>query len=134
MNEFYLKIITMVNATKNDAAVIFFDWIDAKLVDRGWSYNELARKAGLSQSFVSMVKNGQRGLSADFCIAIAKALGERPEKVLRIAGLLPPSAGRADDLTTEEGELIALYRKVKTQTERQVVFNILRGLVQQNGE
>lgn len=66
----------------------------------------------MSQSAVSMVLNGQRGVSADFCIAVARAFGERPEKALRLAGYLPASAGSADDLTEAEANLIKWYRQL----------------------
>lgn len=103
------------------------DWIDQELYKHDWNTSELARRAGLSQSAVSMVRSGQRGVSADFCIAIAKAFGERPEKVLRIAGILPPTGGKADDLTGEEAELVKVYRGL-SQMGRQYALDMVHGL------
>jgi len=127
---FYLKIITIVNE--------LFDWINHELNSRGWNNSELARSAGLSQSFVSMVLNGQRGVSADFCIAIAKAFNERPETVLRLANILPPSSGALQDLDSEEAELITLYRALKDQRDRESVVIVAQGFLmrqqQQQGE
>lgn len=85
------------------------NWINSKLNELGWSQREMARKAGLSHAIISKVISGQVNPTRDFCAAIAGALGERPEKVFRIAGLLPPVEGPLD-LDADEGELIRLYR------------------------
>lgn len=95
----YLKIITTVND--------LFTWIDDELNKRGWSDSELARRGGISQSTVSMVRNGQRGASQVFCRAIAKAFDEPPERVLRLAGLLPPLPAGEDPSIAELDEMVA---------------------------
>lgn len=114
------KIITTVNG--------LFNWIDDELNKREWSYSELARRAGVSQSMVSMVRNGQRGITAEFCAAIARALGENPEKVLRLAGLLPASAGKVADLLPDEGELIDMYRRATVDDRRRILV-IVKGIL-----
>lgn len=110
----------------------FFDWIDQELNKRGWSNSELARQADLSQSFMSMVRNGQRGVTFEFCLAIAKAFGERPEKVLRAAGLLPAPSGKMEDLTEEEAEVVELWRSLPGGTPRSLMLKFLRGWVENN--
>jgi transcriptional regulator with XRE-family HTH domain len=75
------------------------DWLADELTRRGWSHNELARRAGVSQPNVSAIVKGQNP-GCDFCIKIAAALGESPEKVLRLAGILPPAS--EDDPTLAE--------------------------------
>lgn len=89
-----------------------FRWIVDEVERRSWSNNELAKRAGLSPSHLSMVMSGQRSVTFDFCAAIAKAFGERPEVLFRKAGLLPPSSGKMDELNEEEAELIQIRRKL----------------------
>jgi transcriptional regulator with XRE-family HTH domain len=68
----------------NDNKLII--WINAELERRGWSMRQLARRAGLSQTQVSNVLNGKRGITYNFCVAISGPLGETPEKLLQMAG------------------------------------------------
>lgn len=70
----------------------FADWINAQLLERGWSGNELARRAGVSSAGFHQVMTDTHGPGLNFCLGVAQALGERPERVLRLAGLLPPIA------------------------------------------
>lgn len=64
-------------------------WLSKELRDRGWSYRELGRRAGLSNSAVTVVMNQKSGAGPNFCASIARALGMPPEEVFRKAGLLP---------------------------------------------
>lgn len=73
------------------------EWLSSKLQQRGWSHNELARRAGVSQSAISGTLSGVRKAGADFCIKVAVALDESPEKVLRLATILPPLKIPEDD-------------------------------------
>jgi len=65
-------------------------WLTDELEQRKWSHSELARQAGLSQAVISRVLSGERKAGADFCVKVAQVLGEPPEKVLRLAEILPP--------------------------------------------
>src|SRR5688572_148866 len=75
-------------------------WVSEELEQRNWSHRELARKTGFSPSFVSKILSGERNVSADFCIRVAQALEEAPEKLLRLAGILPTAL--EDDPTLAE--------------------------------
>ena len=73
----------------NSPTNAFVAWLDAELEQRNWSYNQLARRAGLSHSMLSRVRAGAPpGWS--ICHAVAGALDLPPEEVFRQAGLLPP--------------------------------------------
>lgn len=100
------------------------NFVNEKLVDLGWSYNELARRAELSSSGVSHVMSGVRNPGFDFCVGIARALGEPPEKILRLARLLPalPPA------IAEEGEAINLFRRLDGRA-RKVIVATMRSLL-----
>ena len=78
------------------------DWVSKELERRGWSYGELARRADVSRPLVSRTLSGDMDASADFCIKIAQALGEAPEKVLRLANILPQLPASEDDPTVRE--------------------------------
>lgn len=67
----------------------FSEWIEDSLKSRNWKPADLARAAGVPDATLSNVLNGKRKPGPDLCLAIATALGEPPEKVFRLAGLLP---------------------------------------------
>jgi|APSaa5957512622_1039677.scaffolds.fasta_scaffold64534_3 transcriptional regulator with XRE-family HTH domain len=68
----------------------FSNWLNDEIHKRGWSQNQLAKKAGLSSGTISNITSGNRGIGAETCIAIAKAL-KLPEKiVLQKAGIIRP--------------------------------------------
>jgi transcriptional regulator with XRE-family HTH domain len=77
-------------------------WVGREIKRLGWSYRELARQAGISHTLISRTLSGDMPASADFCIKIAQALGESPEKVLRLAGILLPLPDSEDDPTLSE--------------------------------
>lgn len=74
-------------------------WLSEELERRKWSQGNLSRQAGLSRPFVSRVLSGDLGPSVNFCHKVAAALGESPEKVLRLAGIL---ATASEDDTLQE--------------------------------
>jgi transcriptional regulator with XRE-family HTH domain len=117
------------------------DFINEELKQRGWSQRELARKAGVSHTSISEVIAGNRNPGWDFCAAIAAPLEKTPLEVFQLAGLLPSGGDiersraeyYANSLSVDEAQLLELYRKVKTQKERQIVLSIIWGLVQEGG-
>lgn len=66
-------------------------WLANELKERGWSNNELARRAGMSSANMSGVLAGKYRVTFDFCFAVAEALRLPPELVFRRAGLLRPT-------------------------------------------
>lgn len=81
-------------------------WLASELDRRGWSNSELARRAGISQAIVSRVLSGDREAGSDFCVKVALALNESPEKLLRLAGILPTPADSDDPTLTEIHNLV----------------------------
>lgn len=73
-----------------------------EIEQRSWSHRELARRTGLSQSLISKTLSGERSASADFCVKVAEVLEEPPEKLLRLAGILPSPPTSEDDLALIE--------------------------------
>ncbi len=102
---------------------IFRQWLANELVQRNWSHNEFARRAGISQAQISSVLKAQRSVTCAFCIQVAGALNEPPERLLRLAGILPPEAAADADLT----ELMDAARLL-TPEQRQEVLQYIRFL------
>jgi transcriptional regulator with XRE-family HTH domain len=83
------------------------EWIVTQADDRGWSYRELARRSGVSHTTISQVISGQRIPTFDFCADVARALGESPVELFRLAGLLPAMPERRRKELEEIGEILA---------------------------
>ncbi|MGW4807558.1 helix-turn-helix domain-containing protein [Kitasatospora sp. NPDC004272] len=59
--------------------------IRALRVAQGWSLEELAARAGLSQSSLSRIENGQRRLALDQLVTLAKALDTTLDQLVETA-------------------------------------------------
>lgn len=92
-------------------------WLSEELKQRKWSQGELARQAGISRSFVSRVLSGDASPSNNFCYKVAHALGEAPEKVLRLAGILPLAS--EDEQTAQE--IAEIIRNLGPDRQRQLL-------------
>ena len=81
------------------------EWLSGELNRRGWSQNELGRRAGISQFAISSVLSGKRSPGAGFCVKIAAPLEVSPVYVLQLAGILPQDVELPPDIdsaTTQE--------------------------------
>lgn len=100
-------------------------WLEKELKDRGWSHRELARRSGLSQTSISSVLSeaDKQKPGLDFCVAVSGPLGEKPETIMRLAGLLPP----LPETVQEEDEIIDIIRRLP-KMYRLFVLQMLRGV------
>lgn len=73
----------------------------------------------MATSTISMIFSEQSKPGWDFCLAIANALGEPPEKVFRLAGLLPRVAGNEDEQIAKE--LMEIFRNLSPQDQQDVL-------------
>lgn len=96
----------------------FVTWLTVEMDKRGWSNSELARRAGITPSNVSMVISGTRQPGWDFCAKIARPLGHSPEHVLRQAGLLP--ALPAPDGDPLLSEILTLAKSLNADERRRL--------------
>ena len=94
----------------------FTSWLNERLQDRGWSYSELGRQAGVSQGSVSLVMSEQQEPSWEFCSKIADALNLPTELVLRRAGKLP-----SDNESPTFRELVDLLRDMPIKEQNEVL-------------
>jgi transcriptional regulator with XRE-family HTH domain len=106
------KILTVDN---------LINWLEDQLNKRGWRPADLARTANIPDATLSNILNQNRKAGPDVCNAIAKALNEPPEKIFRLAGLLPylPPA------VEEEREAIVIFRSLPADI-RAIVLQMLR--------
>lgn len=100
------------------------EWIEDQLRQRDWRPADLARAAGVRDSTISRVLNGNAKAGPELCNAIAIALGEDPIDIFRIAGLLPPSAGRVDELSQDEFGWLEIYRSLEP-SQRKLIFGVV---------
>jgi transcriptional regulator with XRE-family HTH domain len=101
----------------------FSTWLNNQLDTFGWTQAELARRAGLGEATLSRFISGTHRPGPDACLAIARAFGEPPENVFRLAGLLPP----LPPAVQEEREAITILRRLPSQA-RDYALAILRAL------
>lgn len=106
------------------------DWLSQELDQRRLSYRELAKQAGVSSPQISRVITGVSKAGADFCVKVAQALDESPEKLLRLAGYLPPVAPVDNDPTLQE--LFDMLRKMSPK-QRKEVLPYIRFVYQKKG-
>ena len=94
------------------------DWLSKELDQRGWSYRELARRSGLSNSTISNVMTGQRSATDAFCKKVGRALGYSPEALMRMAGILP-EIDDEDRLSIRE--LVEIVRRLPKDALKEVL-------------
>ena len=102
----------------------FAQWLESQIEQRGWNKAELARRATISDSMVSMVMGGQRNPGFEFCVSVASAFDVPPEQVLRRAGLLPAVPAEVEG----EHELVGLFRRLSGEL-REAALAVVRNLV-----
>jgi transcriptional regulator with XRE-family HTH domain len=98
--------------------VKFSEWLDTELNNRGWTRAELARRAGVHQSTISMAYSGQRNVGPDLAESIARAFGIQPEEVFRVAGLLPPSK---DEKSDNREEIMFFYDQLSPEDQAEIL-------------
>lgn len=102
----------------------FRDWLEKEMEQRGWTAAELAKRTGINPGTLSRIlgKKEPRQVGVDSARKIALGLGEAPEKVFILAGLLPPPPGEDDPLVDEIAQLV----KQLPEAERKEVLDFTR--------
>jgi transcriptional regulator with XRE-family HTH domain len=100
------------------------DWVRSELEKRGWSIRKLARESGLTHPAISKVLSGKNAVTVNFCYRIARAFGESPETLMRMANLSAPMPDYGDWLMEEIIEEI----KRLPDDKRQQVLDFIRFL------
>jgi transcriptional regulator with XRE-family HTH domain len=107
----------------------FTEWLNEELQKRDWSYNELARRAGLSSGGISLVMNEARKPGPELCLAIARALNKDPVTVFRLAGLLPPEP----DGDPDAKQALHLFRQL-SPTQKEMLLTQMEALARRKLE
>lgn len=97
----------------------FRQWLISEMEKRRYNQGALAKAIGMSRPFVTRVLNGERAPSVEFCNRVASALGESPEKLLRLAGILPTSPAPDDSPTLQE--IVELARNLSPEDQSDVL-------------
>ena len=110
----------------------FVTWLVHELNEKGWNNSELARRAGIVPSTVSMILSQQKKPGPSFCTGIAHALSVPPERVFRKAGLLPPTI-IGDDVEQEKQGLLDHFQYLN-QEDRRVISLMAQTLYEKRAE
>lgn len=100
----------------------FGTWLKEALKDKGWSQRHLAERIGMGQSAISKTISGKTKPTAELVIRIANAMGESPERLLRMAEILPQVY--EDETSVEITEIVQGLSKPK----RKQVLDFVRFL------
>lgn len=97
-----------------------FAWVDWIITERkkiGWSQAILARHSNLSRTAISDYEKRKRlNPNVDALSRIATALGYPPERLLRIANILPPRL-EIDETIESAQHIISMYRHSSTRQQ-----------------
>jgi transcriptional regulator with XRE-family HTH domain len=99
------------------------EYLEKELVGRSWRPADLARAARLPDATISHILNGSRRAGPEVCNALARALNEPPERIFRLAGLLPPLPPEVE----EETEAVRILRTLPPDL-RAAAMRMLRSL------
>jgi transcriptional regulator with XRE-family HTH domain len=99
-------------------------WVKEQLQIRGWSVRELGRRGNLSHSLISQVLTGKVPPSNNFCYSIAQVFDTPPERIFRLAGILPFSASEDEGTIQESLELL----RGMPPDKRKLALRLLRSL------
>jgi transcriptional regulator with XRE-family HTH domain len=110
--------------TGNGRMTTLIEFLEAELARRAWRPADLARAANVPDATISHILNGSRRAGPEVCSALARGLDEPPERIFRLAGLLPPLPPAVE----EEHEAVRILRGLPSDL-RAAAMRILRSLV-----
>ena len=104
--------------------VDFTEWLQGELNQRDWTQADLADRAGIGRSSLSMVMSKKRQPGKDMCRAIAATLQLPEEVVFRHAGLLSPRAE-----TNEKIDTLCHLAAQLDETDQDFIAEQMRALI-----
>lgn len=101
----------------------FVTWLTGELDKRGWSNSELARRAGVTHTTISMIISKHNNPGPDLCQGIARAFKLPPEIVFRKAGLLPQLPEETDSQLVTKCQ--DYYKRLPSKVKEEVLEYII---------
>ncbi len=111
----------MLSFSHMTTKVAFGEWLSQELASRNMRPVDLAKISGVSKAVISRALSGDRLPAADTLVDIARGLKVPPEKILEVAGVLPPKP-KAEN---ETQEFILLFQSLPPD-KRKAVLEFLR--------
>jgi len=102
----------------------FAEWLDLEIAKHNWTRAELSRRAGISQSTLSLIYSGQRKPGPDICEGIAMALDLPSITVYKAAGMMLRVAE-----STALDELMVYRLKEMTPAQRQELMQFVEWIL-----
>lgn len=96
---------------------MFTDEVDKVLIKQDITRADLARKANISQSVLSLIWSGSRQPGPEVCLAVARALRISPITVYQWADLLPPEIG----MDKETEEMMHLFEQMSEDDQETLI-------------
>jgi len=103
-------------------------WVNSQAEDKNLSFREIAKRGGISVASVSDAASGQ-SVGFKVCKGLAKAFGVPEEKILRLAGLLPPQP----EETPTSRELLYMFMQLDDQDQERIL-SITRTFLEEKKE
>lgn len=103
----------------------FAEFLQDELDTRGWKASDLVKRSKLSPAIISRALNSERLPSPESLSAIASALGYPPERLFRIAGILPPKP-EIDEITEKLIHLVAQMNELERADVHEYAALVLR--------
>ncbi len=104
----------------------FTEWLDDELRAREWKPADLAKKAGISRSIISLYVSGEREPGSEVCVKIARAFGVDPVDVLVIAGILEERDKERTPLRNFDKTVISLIQTLVSPEQQEGFIEITR--------
>jgi len=101
-------------------------YVTQKRQEKGWSQRELGRRAGIRGATISKLEAGTTRPTNDTIVKVARALGEKEEALLRLAGHLP-EAPPTTDFTTAVCRAFCLLDEKQQNAVATLIFELAGG-------
>lgn len=122
-------MLTLKNDTKIGIMEEFSGWLQEQLNLRNWNASDLAKRAGVGPSTITRILTGERGAGQDVCTKIAQVLGEDPDKVFRLAGILPEKGSDKGNGRSDFEEELLYWTRQLPESRQEAILEIVKGMV-----
>lgn len=104
-----------------ESKMSFGEVVRAQRVQRGWSQQQLANRAGMNRSHIGTIETKPGLPQYKTIVSIAKALGVTPRELLAPTGTTIMEAAAPYTTDLESDELIALYDRLSDDDRARLV-------------